>query len=645
MPVSFKPSGIKLNNRDYQQTTNPPKSNPIEYWHKTTITQMNLQINMDINNFVITPSTQIFKIIKKISKRQLTKLYSDCSEKRIGNYLLEKKKMPLTVDGKSLFYSIIAFKLESQPNFLIHTTVKEIRYAYLLLIEYNDYAFVFKKHIDNPQAKMSNYLTPFKYNKLTSFKANYDTEYEKVSMNSMTISNAVIRNRAFEGKNLNGLLPSNSASRSIASNFRLNSNGEVYSIIPNTSRVTYRSSKLGIEDLSRWCIQIANELGSQTTSNSFIDNFASPVNLESISSICNPAAIFFDLEELDFSIREDTTGKKLIFKDEQANSVVFNNKQLNNFFDFFKSPIILEENTSKNNTYNFCIKGNTDLGSIRLNKNMITFSSKVGNEIFISDGINSDISFSKYINTTKSFSVVFDNPSYMYFSRYTFEDKKLLSNIDGMMSIFIDSYNFSNVKSEKEKPHTSTISEFPDTSLFYAIENNLKTQDSIIICDDMNDEWADHIIIDNKLTPPAISYIHSKFVNKDSYGASKFHEVVSQALKNLGRLNSDISEYKEKYENEWKKKYESTQIERVRTGNNWLDIETSLNDINSNPNSIRKVMLATPFLSKAILKSKMEKLAREEDCPAHYIQILWLINTFISACRDYNVQPYILCKP
>jgi len=47
MPVSFKPSGIKLNNRDYQQITNPPKSNPIEYWHKTTINQMNLLLEIN----------------------------------------------------------------------------------------------------------------------------------------------------------------------------------------------------------------------------------------------------------------------------------------------------------------------------------------------------------------------------------------------------------------------------------------------------------------------------------------------------------------------------------------------------------------------------------------------------------------------
>ncbi|WP_319273267.1 hypothetical protein [Draconibacterium orientale] len=599
---------------------------------------------MDINNLIITPSAQIFKIVKRVSLRQLNNLFKDCSEKRIGNFIINEKKVALSVDEKSVIYSVMAFRMQSQPNFLINTSVKEIRYAYLLIIEYEEYAFIFKKHIDNPQNKMLNYLNPFPYEKLTGFKASDETEYEKVSMNSMTISNAVIRNRAFEGKNLNGLLPSTSASRSIANSFRLNSEGEIYSIVPNTSRLSFRSSKLSIEELSQWCITIAEELDSQTKTNSFINNFASPVNLEKISKTSSPSAILLDLEELDYSIREQNTGKTLVYIDKDENPVYFTTEQLKTFFNLFKSPINLIKNNSKDGVYDFSIRGTNTLGSIRLNKNTISLFSKVGNNIIISDNNEGNISFSKYINSNKPFSVVFDNPSYMYFSRYTFEDKKLLSNIEGMLSIFIDSYDFSNVRTEKEKPYKNTISEFPINSLFYAVEDNLRMKDSIIICDDMNDEWADHIVIERNTTPPSISYVHSKYIDKESYGASKFHEVVSQALKNIGRLNSDSEEYKVKYDNEWKNKYESTQIERIRTGNSWDEIESSLKAINSNPNSIRKVVLATPFLKKSVLKTKMEQLARGEDCPAHYVQILWLINTFISACRDYNVQPYILCK-
>ncbi len=92
---------------------------------------------MDVKNLMIAPSAQIFSIIKRISKRQLTDLFTECSEKKIGKYILDYKKIPLDIDGRSIFYSVMAFKLEDQPNFLIETSIKEIRYAYLLIVEYN----------------------------------------------------------------------------------------------------------------------------------------------------------------------------------------------------------------------------------------------------------------------------------------------------------------------------------------------------------------------------------------------------------------------------------------------------------------------------------------------------------------------------
>ena len=111
--------------------------------------QSETQYKMDVKNLMIAPSAQIFSIIKRISKRQLTDLFTECSEKKIGKYILDYKKIPLDIDGRSIFYSVMAFKLEDQPNFLIETSIKEIRYAYLLIVEYNKYAFIFKKHLNS----------------------------------------------------------------------------------------------------------------------------------------------------------------------------------------------------------------------------------------------------------------------------------------------------------------------------------------------------------------------------------------------------------------------------------------------------------------------------------------------------------------
>jgi hypothetical protein len=596
---------------------------------------------MTIHNFEIPPSAQVFKILKRLSKKKIKDLFSECSEKRIGRYFLEELKVPIA-EGKML-YSIVIFKIENEPTFLKETQLVETKYAYLLLIEFENFLFIFKKYVDNPDNKLLPFITPFEYSTFSAFKANDGTEYEKVVMNNMSISNAVIKNRAYEAKNLRGLLPSNSASRSIASNFRLNAAGEIYSVVPNTSRLTFRSPKLRINDLAKWCKGAAHDLMHNVSNNSFINNFASPINLEKIKTISHPTALFLDLEELDARLREGNGDWKLMLKTNDE-SVALDKIDVDKFMRIFKSPILLIKNEKKEDSFHLNIKGITSLGDLRLGKNSMTLRSALGDNILIQNELGGEGSFVKYINAIKPFSVVFDNPSYMYFSRYAFEDKKLLNNIEGMMSIFIDDYDFSSVESEKEKPHLDTATDFPFNSLFYAVEKNLGGQGKIMICDDMDDEWADHIILEAESNPPVISFVHSKFVKKDSYGASKLHEVVSQALKNLGRANADVSEYKVKYENEWHGNYENTNISKVRTENNWIQIETALTTIIGNPNSIRKSVLATPFFSKAILKSKMEALARGEKSDAAYTQVIWLINTFISSCRDYNVQPYVLCK-
>ena len=99
------------------------------------------------------------------------------------------------------------------------------------------------------------------------------------------------------------------------------------------------------------------------------------------------------------------------------------------------------------------------------------------------------------------------------------------------------------------------------------------------------------------------------------------------------------------HNNKWIRGYEHTNIQRVRGANNWSDIEQAIDIVNQNPNSTRKIVLATPFLRKSKLQNELDKLARGQQCKPHYVQLIWLINTFISSCKEFGVQAHILCKP
>ncbi|WP_111872702.1 hypothetical protein [Aeromonas bivalvium] len=587
-----------------------------------------------ISNLSLSKNVQFFKLNKALTKKSIQDAFKEISKDRVGKYLLNDSKVNyVTASGNQVAYSIVSFKIEAEPSFLAGTSVKEQRYAYLLLIECDDALAILKKYVDSPEKHFLSFINEFDYEKFCHFHGDKNPEYERVTMKNMSISNAVIRSRSLEAKSLNGIISSNSSSRSIPSNFRMKVGEDSYTLTPSTSRVSHRDKKSAFDELVDWVVEIKEEIKITTNKSDFIRNFASPICLKDIIDLGHQVvAILIDLSEIETKVLE---GIAVLSK---ADGSQLNGRELNGFFNLLKSPIMVSGNLMK-------VKGATLSGKISYSKNLITIKNKLLDSIFVTENGSETYTVGGYLNKEKPFSAVFDSPNYSYYSKSCFEDKHLINNIQSILNIFDDNYDFSGTLSEKEKPHATNLVRFPTNSLFRKVEDQYCAAHNIVICDDMNDEWADHIAIDSSSAIPSISFIHSKFTEKDTYGASAFHDVVAQALKNIGRTQAEKQLFKNKYDNEWHKNYESTNIPRVTGAHNWQEIELALDAVNQNPNSIKKIVLATPFLSKAKLAIELRKLASGNKCKPHYVQLIWLINTFISSCKDFGVQAHILCKP
>ncbi|QIL92021.1 hypothetical protein GNX18_16255 [Microbulbifer sp. SH-1] len=587
-----------------------------------------------IKNLSLKKNGQFYSLKKPLSRQSVTDSFRDISKNRIGNYLINDIKEDFqTTSGRQATYSLCSYKIETEPSFLEGTTTKEYKYAYLLLIELDDALIILKKYVNSPEDYFSRFIDEYDYEKFCHLHGNKNPEYERVTMRNMNISNSVIKARSLEAKNLNGILPTNSSSRSIPTSFRMRVGQNSYTLTPSTSRVIHRDKKNGLDELINWAFEVKEEIKATTDSCEFISNFSSPICLKEIIDRGHKVvAILLDLTEIENKVISG------VAELQRENGKKFNTKELNRFFNHLKAPLQVDGDVLKS-------KGVILAGKVSYSKSVITIKNKILDQITIVENGVPNISIGSFINRSKPFSAVFDSPKYSYFSRSCFEDKQLLNNIPSILNVFDDSYDFSSVSSEKEKPHATHLTRFPEKSLFRAIEDKYCSQHDIIICDDMNDEWADHIAIDKSSATPSISFIHSKFIKKDTYGASAFHEVVAQALKNIGRTQAEKSSYKVKYDNEWCKNYEDTGIKRVIGANDWSELGQAIDSVNQNPNSIKKVVLATPFLRKIQLHSELTKLASGQKCKPHYIQLIWLINTFISSCKDFGVQAHILCKP
>ncbi|EGT3624754.1 hypothetical protein FAQ20_19075, partial [Morganella morganii] len=99
-----------------------------------------------ISNLSLSKNAQFFELNKALTKKSIEDAFKEISKERVGNYLINAPKINYTtVSGNQVVYSIVSYKIEAEPSFLAGTSVKEQRYAYLLLIECDDALVILKK--------------------------------------------------------------------------------------------------------------------------------------------------------------------------------------------------------------------------------------------------------------------------------------------------------------------------------------------------------------------------------------------------------------------------------------------------------------------------------------------------------------------
>ena len=112
------------------------------------------------------------------------------------------------------------------------------------------------------------------------------------------------------------------------------------------------------------------------------------------------------------------------------------------------------------------------------------------------------------------------------------------------MQILFPITGIENVTSEKGRGYNNDSTDFAQDSMFHVVETDVCANAQFVVCDDMGNEWADHIAINGD----TISFIHSKCKGSSSLSASNFLEVICQAIKNIGHLNPSNDELERKRE-------------------------------------------------------------------------------------------------
>lgn len=525
--------------------------------------------------------------------------------------------------------------------FLSNSVLKDRIYAFIILIELDDYLVVLSKSCSNFSYIIKDKFELIQTQDLSRLLSN-DAEFQKLSLRNMTVSDKAIRGRAFEASNLKGTFSTHAAGRSIPSHIKARDGGSIKSI-SGTGRVVESTARQSIDDIVEWAnIQI--QLLNTANQNDFLTLFAKKVQLREVVEYYSPTALLVEVNQIIDRILDCTIKLKyeLIKK---TYTTAGKKKRTKIVIDL---PNRIQEKILKDLEEVFEIDSNLKIvkfestSELKINKKTLSISSKNFLKNIKVEEKNKIDGFVSYINKKGLFSVTFDDPKYMYFMDNCFEDSSGISEVDSILEMLQPQKGIEKVVSEKGT-FTDTHKVFDADSMFGFVENICVNED-YIFCDDLGDEWADHITLN--LTDLSISFIHSKH-GDESTSASKLHDVVGQGIKNLGNMFFSKDQIDHKFKTSLFKKYISskgtqTQIDRIRkTAPNFnADIDSLL----KNHRLYRKCILSCSFISKTKIQAEFNDIKQGKKVRGHIIQLLWILSSFSHAARDANVVPIIYCK-
>lgn len=605
-------------------------------------------MNNTISNYLFDESLIVYKLKNKISNNVYQDIFNKIllSKKGIIDINFSKK-----VKCNNVEYAFFSFSFQIEPPCLENNnSLKETKIAYLLVmeIEIQGNLFIgFQKRNINDISLFYNYINNIEYSNLISL-ININSKIKKINMRNIDISQYALLEKSYKSndlvKNISGLQLNHYA----MSNCRYSNNRETLSITFNNSRINKLGHKVKIDELTQWFEGLIKVIISKSANtNQLINSFAE--NICFIKGKYIPTAVLFIMQNIQDEIEKDESF--VIEKKIKSKFKLLSYDEIDSLFRTAETFIEIK---------------NENIQYVDLNDRCKIIKADLFNDYYIKNSTMAKReSLIKYIDKQNYFTLAYKDSCYRYISGTLYKDSKLLNSIDWVIDLFTGYDEMNQITSEKGWGHylrdangqlvsnrgkrekvklQSTDKCFPHNSEFSFVESKFMDASSYFICDDMNEEWADHI----KISPQnnSITFYLSKFGNH-ILSASAFQDIIGQAQKNLGNFTQSRNSLMKK-KDYWSSNYESSGFKRMRNPclSNSQDAIDKWLAIQEHPDFKKEIVLVVNFISKQLLNDKLEKLRKQihfsEENEVY--QILWFINSLLSNCKEQNISLKIICK-
>lgn len=589
------------------------------------------QITLD--DLRVPTSGHFFRLPKALTSAAVTRLFAEITSqssegKPVGRIVREAR----THGTVPFVASLLCFKQKSRrPSFLPDSTFVETSYGFVLLLEVAGILAYLKKGAANADEWLEEESEPVDGRALTRVYAT-GAAYEKMSLKRMTVSPSELRACSYEATDLTTTIPNLGLGRSIPRFIRLVHPREgTLSITPGTSRLNKSGAKKGIGELAVEVASLAPQL-KKSNKSAFLDAFPIPMDLAQLTE--KPTAVLFDISRLAGGHALD--GDHVILR--QAGKP--DADVTRDVIDEFRTVQLLTQKKKGEPTFT---GGKYCAGEVVRSKRSFRIRlHKASKDMWVRQADNSELTFAKWLQEQADFSLSFAKPDYYFTQGFLYQTADFENEISLVESALAPEITLAVVTSEKgawdgttkNYRYTAGSRQFEVGSIFRFVEDTLCANAEHLLCADLGDEWADYIAIN----AGTLSFLHCKH-GKSSTGASAFHEVIAQAIKNLGRVQISADALVGKIEEleqqgTWKP---SSNIPRYH-GKGGMSV--AARKLIANFQSKREVVLVVTALSRIGFVAAKTAARREP----HFIQLVWILAGFIHTCREKGAQPRIVCN-
>lgn len=602
-----------------------------------------------IDHLMVAKAATFFTTKRSLTGKSIQQLFTDL--RTHYNVRTNNHFKYVRVEASDTHWSAICFSYEQSPTFLDHAAkVKDTICGYLMLVEFQGHVAVLSSRIHMPKSFKSKYLAPAPIERVEGAIAKADAIFQKIRIRNMSVSPYAMRNKTLEAPDLANVVGPSGSRRYAPQVYTVTTGGISRTATPRTGRIAERSERIPYLDLVEFAKNVIGALVTAPADVSpFIRTFARPMSLAEALVESEPVTLAMDTNRLLDLISGDNPIYRLIKVEPVAAKLSAD--ELRQLIIDLDQPMMIEGNNRRRIAR---LENGDEAASINLNTNKISLRSlslgislqiRLENTEFELGTDPEPKTLLEVLNDEDAFIVLFDNTRLDYIDGQVFRDETLLDGGEEFLRHLYVDLSLQQVTSEKGT-FTAAHTAFDTTSTFGAIVNHIAANDTVLVCDDLGDEWADFIGIKEGDGYTQISFYHAKH-GALSLSAGLFHISISQAIKNLGNIAFPQERMQEKIR-KWGETY-NAELQRTQIGRTIRLSGKILPDVAERarmaPDVIRRVVIVTSSLSKQAVADAFREI-QNGGRPTHtFVQLYWLLQSFFSACTEVGAVGTIVCQP